>query len=183
VALLTRVARWTVVCALLAMPSVAAQTPPAAPSLEYRVKAAFIYNFISFTTWPDAAIPAPPAPFRVCLAGADPFGGALDQAMAGESVAGRPVAVVHLGPRDSASACQVLFVGKLEEGRTAADLLRPLAAAPVLSVGESTTFLRDGGIINFVVEQNVRFDVSRRAAEQHGLKLSSKMLRFARQVN
>jgi hypothetical protein len=53
-----------------------------------------------------------------------------------------------------------------------------------LTVGESAGFLPLGGMINFVLEQDrVRFEVNLAAAEQHHLKLSSKLLAVARVVN
>ncbi len=58
-----------------------------------------------------------------------------------------------------------------------------MAGAPVLTVGESVTFLQSGGMVNFVTEQgHVKFDVSRRTAEARGLKFSSRLLRLARSV-
>jgi hypothetical protein len=53
----------------------------------------------------------------------------------------------------------------------------------VLTIGESDQFLRDGGIVNFVIENGrVRFEVNQRVARDHGLSLSSKLLQLARSV-
>jgi len=65
-------------------------------SLEYEVKAAFLYNFVQFVEWPPEALRAG-EPFRLCLAGENPFAGVLERTVAGEQAAGRPYR--HLVPR------------------------------------------------------------------------------------
>src|ERR1700722_9242607 len=57
-----------------------------APTSEYRVKAAFIYNFTQFIEWPDSAFTGPGSPFVVATVGNDPFQGALENSMGGKSV-------------------------------------------------------------------------------------------------
>jgi hypothetical protein len=53
----------------------------------------------------------------------------------------------------------------------------------VLTVGEGDGFLREGGMIAFVLEnRRVRFDINQSAAEGADLKLSSKLLSVARTV-
>ncbi len=67
----------------------------------------------------------------------------------------------------------------------AKDLRRTLAGLGhgVLTVGEGEGFVRDGGMIGFVVEnRRVRFDINQTAAEQAALKLSSRLLSVARAV-
>jgi hypothetical protein len=53
----------------------------------------------------------------------------------------------------------------------------------VLTVGEGETFTREGGMIGLVIDnRRVRFDVNQTAAERAGLKISSKLLSVARDV-
>ncbi len=149
-------------------------------SLEYRVKAAFLLNFIKFTEWPPSAFTASDSPISICILGADPFGDALDQVIAGESVNGKKVAVERLRRAPSAKACQVLFISKSEKN---IDKILPALGPGVLTVGDQEQFLRDGGIISFVIEnRRVRFDINQTAAQNAALKLSSKLLSVARSV-
>jgi hypothetical protein len=146
-------------------------------SLEYEVKAAFLYNFIQFIEWPAESLREA---FSVCTLGDDPFAGALDRTVAGESVNGRPIVVEHLRPDALPAHCQILFVPRSQSARAAA-VIRVLGAAPVLTVGESAGFLQAGGLVNLVVEAGkVRFDVNAEAATARGLRISSKLLRVAR---
>ena len=63
---------------------------------------------------------------------------------------------------------------------TAAELMQRIRG-PVLTVGETVQFLRDGGMVRFYIENNkVRFEISQKNAEQAGLKVSSQLLMLAR---
>ncbi len=152
-----------------------ASSQNSAPSSEYDVKAAYLRNFVSFVEWPQNRIGAS---FNICLLGNDPFRGSLDELVQGESVNGRPVAVRRIGRVEN--TCQILFVGS-----TAPAAFPALSAARpgMLLVGEKPSFLREGGMINFVVDSDrVRFDVNLKAAEQSSLKISSRLLAVARTV-
>jgi hypothetical protein len=144
---------------------------------EYEVKSAFLLNFTKFIEWPAPA--SPDAPFTICILGEDPFGPLLDRMVSGETVGGRKLAV-HRISRDRPARCQILFASAHER-----DLSETLSTLPrgVLTVGEGAEFLRDGGMISFVVEdRRVRFDVSQRSALKAGLRISSKLLSVARSV-
>ncbi|HWC96698.1 MAG TPA: YfiR family protein [Candidatus Sulfopaludibacter sp.] len=150
-----------------------------APS-EYQVKAAFLLNFTKFVEWPQSAFESPDSPFTVCVLGDDPFGGSLNRLVEGESVDGRKVAIERLRRPPKHKACQVLFVANSEK-----DVRAALSAVGpgVLTVGENESFLREGGIIMFVIEgRHVRFDISQRAAANASLTVSARLLSVARSV-
>ena len=154
--------------------------PAAEPPSEYDVKAAFLLNFVKFVDWPPAAFADANSPIAICILGRDPFGLILDQLVEDETVNGRKVAVRRMSDPPAAKTCQLVFV----EG-TGKEAARAVSAVGrgVLTVGEGERFVRDGGIIGFVIEnRRVRFDINRRAAETAGLTLSSKLLNVARAV-
>lgn len=144
------------------------------------IKAAFLYNFTKFIEWPPAA--AADEPFRICTAAEPAFGSAVDRIIAGETVQGR--AIVRLTPAtpEAARACQILFLGRLENDR-AERWIAPVRGAPVLVVGESRGVWERGAAINFVLEDNrVKFDINTEVTVAAGLSVSSKLLRVARAV-
>jgi len=146
---------------------------------EYQVKAAFLLNFTKFVDWPPAAFADPNAPFTICVLGDDPFGTVLDQIVEGEKVNERRLAVRRIHGKETAG-CQELFVTSSEK-----DVRHMLAnlGPGVLTIGEGEDFIRDGGIIAFVVEhRRVRFDINQSAAANADLRLSSKLLSVARTV-
>jgi hypothetical protein len=59
--------------------------------------------------------------------------------------------------------------------------LKNARTQPVLTVGESPDFVRQGGIINFILEEGkVRFEIDPANAERARLRISSRLLRLAR---
>jgi hypothetical protein len=180
------------VCVLLALailaavvaPVAAASTRSAEESLEYNLKAAFLFNFTKFVDWPaDAGNPAYPdekAPFQLCVLGEDPFGKSLDDLVLNETVNGRPIAVRRLPRGTDPRSCQILFLGRMERERQA-EILGGLRGLPVLTVGESDRFLADGGLISFFLDaRRVRFEISLANVDRSRLKISSKLLRLAK---
>ena len=60
---------------------------------------------------------------------------------------------------------------------------RLLKGLPILTIGETPTFARRGGIINFiVVDDKVRFEVNVEAAKQADINISSRLLALAKIV-
>ena len=107
------------------------------PSLEYKVKAAFLLNFTKFVTWPPAAFEQEQSPISICVLGDDPFGRALDQIVDGEAVNGRKVVIERLRRAPPPKTCQVMYVSKSEK-----DVRSAVASAGpgVLTVGEGADF-------------------------------------------
>lgn len=140
-------------------------------SLEYRVKAAYLYNFVKFVQWPQDAREGP---VNICIAGRNPFGTVLAETIQDVSVDGRILkSRVILEPEPD---CHVLFV---PEGASGA-YLRAARGTPTLTVGETDDFLNEGGVIAFVNEgRNVRFAISTDAADQARLRVSSRLLQLA----
>jgi hypothetical protein len=152
----------------------------ASEPLEYQVKAAFLLNFTKFVEWPPSAFDAADSPIAICVLGSDPFGRSLDQIVAEEVVDGRRVVVRRIKRTPQARLCQALFVSM--PGKELLSILSGVGPG-VLTIGEGESFVRDGGMIAFVVENHrVRFGINETAAETAGLKLSSKLLSVARSV-
>ena len=172
--------RWLRVLAAMLCLVFVIQSRAADESLEYQVKSAFLLNFTKFVEWPSAAFEAPDSPIAICILGEDPFGATLDQIVAGEVVNSRKVTVVRIKRAPAPKACQVLFLGRPE--KEIASLL-PSLEDGVLTVGEGESFIRDGGMIAFVIEnRRVRFSANQLAAERAGLKISARLLNVARSV-
>jgi hypothetical protein len=156
-------------------PRVAAQQPG-----EYAVKAAFLYNFAKFVDWPAQAFTSPDAPFTICVLGPDPFGGALDSAVANERIQGRSLIVRRLGVWDGRETCHILFVSSALQPQFAA-LLGSGTFTRTLTVGDREPFLQAGGHICFFLEANrVRFAVNADSVARSDLQISSKLMRVAR---
>jgi hypothetical protein len=180
--------RRAVLRALFALPLAALVKPCAAQgeaehTLEQRVKAAFLYRFTEFVTWPDAAFARPDTPFVMAVVGpgSEDIGENLRAITAKHEIAGRPIEVKRVGAAEPIPAAQVLYVAGNDLNR----LREIVRNAPryALIVSEAESALEHGSVINFVVVQDrVRFDASLESAEKRGLRLSSRLLAVARTV-
>ena len=144
---------------------------------EYKVKAAFLYNFSHFITWPEHAS-RDDGKFNLCVLGGDPFGKLLD-ALAGKSVQKYSLEIKRLDSLDLAQSCQLIFVSQTGAGDL--EYIMPaLKDLPTLTVSDIEGFTARGGIIEFkLVDKKVRFNINIDAANHAGLTISSKLLSLA----
>ena len=167
-----------VVLAAAALACVAVAAP--AGTIEYEIKATYLYKFAPFVEWPQsmAATPA----FNLCIVGDDPVVAALDQAAKGQSVGGRALVVKHVPIAAPDAGCQVMYIAG-SDAQSVTQALVAMRGAPVLTVTDEASHPNDRGIISFVIDANhVRFDIDDVAAAQSGLVISSKLLGLAHSV-
>lgn len=170
--------RATAVALLLTAGLMGGRCALAAPTAQ-QVEAVFLFYFSQFVDWPPGAFADEHAPFVIGVLGDDPFGGALDQAVAGERVNGRPVIVRRLTSIAQATGCHILYISDSEAPQLA-QILSALKGRDVLTVSDLDHFVQSGGMIRFLlVDRHVRLLVNPQAAQSAGLKLSSKLLRVA----
>jgi hypothetical protein len=173
-----RFARLGLAAALCGL-AAAAPARAAAPSVEYQIKAVFLFNFAQFVEWPADAFHDAHAPFVIGVLGEDPFGAYLDEAVRGEKIGERPLVVRRYRPGDDIADCNILFISRSEAGRIEPIIAR-LRGHHVLTVGEDDGFIRQGGILRFVTENHkIRLRINMEAARAAGLTISSKLLRPA----
>ncbi len=147
------------------------------PSLESKVKAACILNFIRFTEWPSTDSKTE---IVVGLLGDDPYEGALEQILSGQNVGGRKIIVRHYSSSSDVKGAQVIVVG-ITDGKTSQDALEQVKNQPTLTIGESSAFLDEGGMIRLLKEDGkVRFEINTSPAKFSHLTISSKLLSLAK---
>jgi hypothetical protein len=97
----------------------------------------------------------------------------------GQSIDSRPVRIVRVKDGTQARNCGIAYVSDSEGVRIDKDL-EELSGADVLTVGDGSTFLAQGGMIQFLLLSNhVRFAVNLEAVRKTHLVLSSELLRVA----
>lgn len=149
------------------------------PPSEYRLKAAFLFNFAKFVEWPPEAFAEKTSPFILGVLGDNPFGNELEQTVAGKKVNDYPITVQTFRTAAEATNCHILFISNSEKKRLP-EIIQRLHGTAVLTVSETERFIETGGMINFVSENNkIRFQINDEAAKAAGLKISSKLLSLA----
>jgi hypothetical protein len=141
--------------------------------IEYRVKAAYLFNFAKFVEWPSSA---GDGPLTICVAGRNVFGDVLADTVRGELIGNR--AIVSRVILEPEPGCHIVFVPR---GAATPAYLKAARTTPVLTVGEASDFIEQGGIATFLIQGgNVRFAIDASAAERAGLRISSRLLRLSR---
>jgi hypothetical protein len=164
---------WAAV-AVLAAPVRTATDAPGLRAEEAQVKAAFLFNFAKFTSWPAPA----DGPLVIGIAGDHAFVDVVERVIRGRTVNGRELVARRHDDADEQVRCHVLFVTASDRRDISGWLSR--VHGPVLTVGENPEFLRDGGMVRLYVENSrVRFQISQKNAEAAGLKISSQLLMLA----
>lgn len=152
----------------------------AGESLEYSVKAAYVYKFGGFIAWPNDAFESDSSPATVCVVGEDPFGGILEKVVEGQRINDRPIAIKRLESVGQRSGCQILFVAGFDE-RKNSEVLAAVRGESVLTITDGARTPEATGIINFVIVDNrVRFEIDDHAASVNGVTISSKLLDLAK---
>lgn len=144
---------------------------------EYRLKTAFVYNFMQFTEWPANV----GGTLEICIRGDDPFGKEID-GLQGRNAAGRGIQVSRRAQGDSLKGCQVVFIaGSAMDALPR--VLESLRGQPVLTIADSPGAMRRGVALNMSLDQGrVTFEANLQAARSAGLNLGSKLLRLATEV-
>jgi hypothetical protein len=174
-----RLRRWSIVF-LVCLPKAAGASDKLLS--DYQVKAAYIYTFAKFVEWPSQSFENTSTPLRFCILNDRSFEVELDRMVKGKAVAGHAIEVVQVQDGIQARSCHVLFINSAQ-GRQARHTIEALRGTSVLTVGETSDFLAEGGVINFVIEDDrVQFQVNQKAANAAGLYISSRLLSVAKRV-
>lgn len=157
-------------------------TQPAWAQLEeQQVKAAILYNFAKFVTWPEDSFAHAEAPLVIAILGDDPLHGKIDR-LAGKKIGNRAIAIRHFSRSElkwRKKDCHILYVATSERKQLDA-ILATVAAAPVLTVSDLADFGRKGGALNFEKRApHIRFAINLDATGQAGLKVSAKLFPLA----
>ena len=169
---------------------------------EYKIKAAFVYNFIKFVDWPEENTPDKDKPITIGVLGSDVLIKAFGP-IKNKEAKGRRVVIKRFEDRDkleesrkkndsawkekieALKKCRVVFVCTCESGtkEIPVEIIKALKGSGVLLVGEVPGFLEKGGVINFVTEnKKVRFEINSTSAKRNNLKIRSQLLKLARRV-
>jgi hypothetical protein len=170
----TLTTRLALTCAVL---WVCAPGPRAASQAieEGHAKAAFLFNFARFVQWPASA-----SPLRIGVVGDDHVAELLEAMVRDRQISGRTLQVRALRHGDDPAGCDMLYITPSRQ-REDVEMLRRIHG-PVLTIGETVQFLRDGGMVRlFRDDDRVRFQINAQAATDAGLKVHSQLLSLAAQ--
>ena len=163
--------------------------------LEYKLKAAFLYNFIKFVDWPEEKDAGDKGKIIIGIIGKNDYKDAFEP-VKDKKIKNLETVVKYFNSineleknkselnkaSEDMKKCHLLFVCSSEKNNLE-DIINIVKNNNVLMVGETEDFLKAGGIINFLLEDNkVRFEINLVAARQSKLTIRSQLLRLATKV-
>ena len=160
--------------ALLAPCLLAAQ-----PVQEHTIKAAFVYNFVLFTEWPQDAL-RPIETVNICVNAAGEMHDAL-KILNGKSAKGTRVKVLPKNSIDqNLGQCHVLYIESQDQAQWKA-MRSTISGKRILTIADNIDL--GGAMITLHIHENkVVFDIDQSGARNASLTFSSKLLRLARKV-
>lgn len=162
-------------CVCAAAASGAAQT-----SIESRVKAAYIVNFVPYISWPEGG--RPDTTLIIGTIGPNTFGREMDSIIKYRSAPQPALKVQHFADAQQALSCNILYV-KAKQMSAIQALLASYEKESILTVGETEKFMDMGGIVAFVLVNNtVQFEINLAAARRSRIQINSRLLALAHRV-
>jgi hypothetical protein len=156
----------------------------AEPNREYRIKAAYLYQFGRYIEWPATTFADARSPFVIGILGESPLAADLDELARVKQIQNRPIVIRRFAAGGSVVGCHILFLPASLAAGTQTEAIRQVSGQGVLLVGEVPEILAWGGVVRFVVEENkVRIHIARKAARREGLTISAKLLQVAHVVD
>ncbi|WP_240143683.1 YfiR family protein [Nitrosomonas sp. JL21] len=144
---------------------------------EYRLKVAFLYNFATYTEWPEL----PDQVLTICIYGDDPFGEYL-QHLRQKKANERELSVRHITHLEELSVCQIVFISRSATEQLG-KIIDVLNAKPVLTITDIPGSTQQGVMLTMTLKDGkVTFEANLASAKKSGLRLSSQLLRFATEV-
>jgi len=160
------------------------------------VKSAFVVNFLRFTRWPEHRFDDDDSPIRIGVIGDDPLGLRLDAAVRGKNLNGRRITVhrmqfpddgddqpEHLDAleRDLRSMHLVYICSGLR--MQSPQIVRMVAGGSVLTIGDKRAIAAAGAMLALdILDGRVAIYANMRSITKSDLKISSKLLRLAKEV-
>lgn len=146
---------------------------------EYKLRAAYLYNFSKFIRWPESAFKSKDSAFVIGLLGEDApmeIAGLLNS----RTIGSRPIKVRQYRTGEGMDGCHLLYLQSNQEWKP---VLRTLKSSRVITVGDDPSFVDDGGAIQLItIRKRLRFIINLKAAGFAGVDLDSRLLSLALEI-
>lgn len=147
----------------------------------YKLKAAYLFNFTKFISWPDTAFSSNESPFIFCILGKNPFGSILES-LESKTVRNRKIEVRYCSELTGVKGCHLLFISTSEKVNIDT-ILASVTRLPMVTVSDIPNFAQASGMMEFVEkESRLRFAINLDTAKLNDLQVNSQLLNLATRV-
>lgn len=144
---------------------------------EYRLKAAFIFNFIAYTQWPNDL----GSEVNLCMIGEHGFGEEIE-ALKQRKVNQLGIELAFKKYSDNLQDCEVIYVAN-DAMRNLPQILKAVEHKHILTIADTENAISRGIMLNMLLEENrVVFEANQKVARDAGLTLNARLLRLAAKV-
>lgn len=145
---------------------------------EYKIKAAYLYQFSKFTHWPEQHKFSQDR-FLICIYGKDPFGPTI-KPIETKSINGLPIRLQHFTKYDEdMHSCRIVFFSK--KNNLGNSILLELANNSVLTVGDYGDFIFFDGMIGFYIKnKRVYVTFNEPLAKEAHLEFDPRLLKLGK---
>ena len=144
---------------------------------ERAVRAAYVFNITKLVEWP-------PGKDRLVIGffGTSETGEILRKLLEGKTSQSKPIYLLELPSDAELPRCNLLYFADSENAKVHA-VISTLERTSVLTIGESDSFVRDGGMIGLVkVGGQIHMQMNLEAARRAGVKISLQLIKLAEVV-
>lgn len=172
----------------LMLSAIAVNTAQSQNLEEYRVKAAFVYNFTKLIEWPQTAFNSERDNFNIAVFGDGRLKKGFET-INGKISTGRTISIRYPDPEakdyeKTLAESQIVFISRYTRLEQVLQILTNIKDKPILTIGEVKSFSRAGGVIQFFTrDDHLHFEVNIKKAREHQFKFSSRLLKLAVIVN
>jgi hypothetical protein len=144
-----------------------------------KVKALFIYNFIKHVEWPQSNMQGD---LIVGVLGSNVMKGELESLTSTQRMGNHGIKVKIFSNPEEVLNCHVLYVSPGKSGQIA-NLSAKLNSQSTLIISDGRNGIAQGAGINFTInDDKLRFEISKNRIEQHGMKVSSDLVKMGIEV-
>ncbi|NIM18560.1 MAG: DUF4154 domain-containing protein [Candidatus Aminicenantes bacterium] len=153
------------------------------PYIPYRDKADQLESIARFVTWPPGlSMENTSKPFNIAVIGKNPFGDHLQDVYKKKQILKKRVYIRYISNVKEIGNAHLLFVSESMKNELKT-ILDSIGEKPILLVGDTEGFARQGIHVNFFYEGvKLRFEINDSAARQAGLAISWHMMKAAKRI-
>lgn len=146
---------------------------------EQQVKAAFLYNFSRFVTWPDRGSPDSQNPVQYCILGTNQVDQLLESTVAGKRDKRKIIDLKRLNNLSEIDGCELVYIAD-NSNIPLQDIFTAVKDRAIVTVSNMADFAENGGMIS-LSQKNKRIHVTINidVVKESNLKISSKVKRLS----
>ena len=148
--------------------------------LNYKMHAMFIYHFTKYINWPEKETNED---FVIGIIGQTPLKDELISITKSKNINNKKVGIKQIKENsEDLKRCQIIFIAE-NESKSINNVIAITEKSAVLVITEKSGMLKKGAAINFlVIDEKLRFEISKTKLAQHNLKVSNELLKLASDV-